>query len=161
MSGNQSPKDELVSRLLLDVKALALLNLSDNSFRETLRVSLLGSHDEQVRRFVDMVQTRKRTKGIGSLAIAIGELVLAAFLTVAGMITFAPAMMGIDTPQKLVLYFSETLSAPLSSLFFTPALPFIEFGISVVLVLGAFYTLRQASVELREAGMTIEPSGGM
>lgn len=160
MSTKRSAEDELVSRLLLDVKALALINVSDASLRTTVRTSLLQSDDEQVRRFVKMVQSRKRTAGIGTLAIAVGELVLASFLAVAGIITFAPAMMGVDTPQKLVLYFSETLSAPLSSIFFTPVLPFLEFAFSVVLVIAAFYTLRQASVELQEAGMTIESNGG-
>jgi hypothetical protein len=86
--------------------------------------------------------------------VALGEIVLASFLTIVGLAAFVPVLAGLSTPQQWLGFFSNlapTISGPLSYV-----VPLLDFGFSALLLLGAFYTLRRASKNLKDAGMALE-----
>ena len=109
MSKDEKAGRELVARLKLDVKALTLLYESDAELRPVLERSLLDSQDPYVARFVSLLQSRRPPEGDGSLSVAVGEIVLASFLTIVGLAAFVPVLAGLSTPQQWVGYFSSAL----------------------------------------------------
>ena len=91
------------------------------------------------------------------MAIALGELILASFLVVAGIFAFVPNLIGINTPQALI-YFIEQINTPLSRSPFYQYTSGIEFILGALLLLAAFYTLRQAALNLKEMGLSVRTS---
>ena len=81
MSKDEKAGDEVVARLKLDVKALTLLYESDADLRPVLERSLLESQEGYVTRFVGLLQSKRPSGDGGNLPVAVGEIVLASFLT--------------------------------------------------------------------------------
>jgi hypothetical protein len=157
LNKDEKAGDEVVARLKLDVKALTLLYESDADLRPVLERSLLESQDGYVTRFVSLLQSRRPSEGEGNLPVALGEIVLASFLTIVGLAAFVPVMAGLSTPQQWLGYFSSALApsfrnGPLSS-----GIPLLDFVFSSMLLLGAFYSLRRAAKNLKNAGMILDP----
>jgi hypothetical protein len=147
--------DEIVARLQLDVRALTLLYESDADLRPVLERSFLESHESYATRFVSLLQPTRHPEDRGSVPIALGEIVLAAFLTIVGLAAFVPVLAGMSTPQQWLGYFTSALgpsaNGPLSF-----GVPLLDFVFSAMLLLGAFYSLRRASKSLKNAGMVLE-----
>ena len=146
-------KEELANKLVLDIKALVLLSGNEPDIQHVLNQRILGSHDEQVVKFVSMLRPKKQESRKGSFFIALGELVLASFLSVIGISLMAPSLLGLQSPQHLLDYFKQLTLNLSASVFSNPLLPFLDFLLSLALLLGAFYLLRRASIDLRDAGM--------
>ena len=159
MSTDERAGDEIVSRLKLDMKALTLLYESDAELRPVLEASLLESQDEYLRRFMNLIRPPPASEGDGNVPMALGEIVLASFLTIVGLAAFVPVMAGLSTPQQWLTYFSSALSPSFLSgpLYFW--VPLLDFAFSAVLLLGAFYSLRRAAKNLKRAGLVLESSG--
>ncbi len=147
--------EEMLDRLLLEAKGISLLLGSDAELREALASRLLESHDESVRRFVKAMQLKKPAETGRLIAIALGELVMASLLVVAGTVVLVPSVVGVNTYAGLVQYFSDRASSVLGSSPLSQYLPFIEFGVGVVLMLSAFFSLREAALNLRQAGLSV------
>ncbi|HEV2226839.1 MAG TPA: hypothetical protein VGR56_08565 [Nitrososphaerales archaeon] len=147
--------EEMLDRLLLEAKGISLLLGTDAELKAALVSRLLDSHDESVRRFVRAMQTKKPAETGRLLAIAIGELVIASFLVLAGTVVLVPSVVGINSYAGLVQYLSDRASTVLGSSPLSQYLPFIEFGVGVVLMLSAFFSLREAALNLRQAGLSI------
>lgn len=145
----------MLDRLLLEAKGISLLLGSDAELREALASRLLESHDESVRRFVKAMQLKKPAETGRLIAIALGELVMASLLVVAGTVVLVPSVVGVNTYAGLVQYFSDRASSVLGSSPLSQYLPFIEFGVGVVLMLSAFFSLREAALNLRQAGLSV------
>src|SRR5579863_4500211 len=107
LSKDEKAGDEVIARLKLDVKALTLLYESDADLRPVLERSLLESQDGYMTRFVSLVQSRRPSEEGGNLPVALGEIVLASFLTIVGLAAFVPVMAGMSTPQQWLDYFSS------------------------------------------------------
>ena len=157
MDGDSQGRD-LVSRIALDVKALTLLYGSDASLRTLLRGEFLETRDESMKRFVGLLQEGRSPPRRGALAVALSEMVLASFLAIMGIVAFVPNLTGLNTERALLDYFSGFVppsfgSAPLFSVVVA-----LEFVFAVMLMLGSFYTLRQASLDLKRAGLVIDTS---
>lgn len=147
--------EEMLDRLLLEAKGISLLLGSDAELKAALASRLIESHDESVRRFVKAMQLKKPV-GTGRLiAIALGELVIASLLVVAATVVLVPSVIGVNTYAGLVQYFSDRASGMLGSSPLSKYLPFIEFGVGVVLMLSAFFSLREAALNLRQAGLSV------
>ena len=99
-----------ISRLKLDIRALALLYESDAELRPVLERSFLESQDPYVRRFVGLLRPGQQSQEGGNIPMALGEIVLASFLTIIGLAAFVPVMAGLSTPQQWLSYFSGALS---------------------------------------------------
>ena len=155
MSKNEKAGDEVVARLKLDVKALTLLYESDGDLRHVLERSLLESQEGYVVRFMGMLRPKRPSEESGNLPVALGEIVLASFLTVFGLAAFVPVVAGMSTPQQWLGYFSSALAPTNGPLYF--GVPLLDFAFAALLLLGAFYTLRRASKNLKNAGMILEP----
>jgi hypothetical protein len=149
--------EEMLDRLLLEAKGISLLLGSDAELKAALASRLIESHDESVRRFVRAIQLKKPAETGRLIAIALGELVIASFLVLAGTVVLVPSVVGINTYSGLLQYFSERASSVLGSSPLSQYLPFIEFGVGVVLMLSAFFSLREAALNLRQAGLSVRP----
>jgi hypothetical protein len=159
LSSDEKADDEIISRLKLDIRGLALLHESDAELRPVLERSFLESQDEYVTRFMRLIQPRRPSEAEGNVPMALGEIVLASFLTILGLAAFVPVMLGLSSPQQWLDYFSSTLSPSFTSgpLYF--GVPLLDFVFSAMLLLGAFYSLRRAAKNLKGAGLILESSG--
>lgn len=157
MDKNEKAGEEILARLKLDVKALTLLYESDSDLRPVLEESLLESHETYLTRFVGLLQSRRPPEDGGSVPMALGEIVLASFLTVVGLAVLVPVMAGLTNPQQWVKYFSGAVTQSRSSGPLYLGVPLLDFAFSAMLLLGAFYTLRRASKNLKDAGLVREP----
>jgi hypothetical protein len=157
LSKDAKAADEVVARLKLDVKALTLLYESDSDLRPVLERSLLESQEGYVTRFVGLLQSRKQSDDGGNFPMAVGEIVLASFLTIVGLATFVPVMAGLSTPQQWLSYFSSAVGPSFADQPLYSGVPVLDFLFAAVLLLGAFYTLRRAAKNLKNAGMVLEP----
>lgn len=155
-SSSSSSTDEVLTRLLLDIKALMLLRGSGNALPPPIKERIVSSHDEQIEAFVKAIgESAKKPKGgRSSLLIAISEMVLAAILAVVGLALLAPSLVGLSSPAQLVQYFDQVITAISVRSLSNPVIPAAEFVISVLLLIGAFYNLRIAAETLR----SVEPA---
>jgi hypothetical protein len=155
MASRTSSSDEVLSRLLLDIKALMLLSGSSGTLPSEVREKIVSSHDEQISAFVAAIgtSTKKSKGGKSALFIAISDMVLASILAVLGLALLAPSVVGLSSPTQLVSYFDQVVSAISTKSLSNPIIPAAEFLIAVVLLIGAFYSLRIAAENLR----TLEP----
>lgn len=160
MSTDEKAGGEIVSRLKLDIRALDLLYESDADLRPILERSFLESQDAYVTRFTKLLQPRRAAEGEGNIPMALGELVLASFLTLVGLAAFVPVMVGLSTPQQWLDYFSRALTPSFSGGPLYSGVPLLDFVFAAMLLLGAFYSLRRASKNLKRAGLIVESSGG-
>jgi hypothetical protein len=158
MSVDENRGGELVSKLKLDVKALTLLYESDLGLKAILDKTFTESGDAEMLRFARLLQSRRRPGGLGALLISLGEIILASFLTVLGIAVFIPALIGLVMPQQFLDYFSRIVVPALASSPLFVVAPALDFVLASVLMLCAFYTLRQASQNIRESAMILETS---
>lgn len=157
MSSSERRAEELLDKVVLEVKAMVLLEGSDSALKEKVQERLLDTHDESLRRFAKAMQSG-RAKGSGHLvAVALGELVVASILVLAGAVVLLPTVSGINTPAGLVQYFAERAYGALGASPIAPYIPLVEFALGAVLMTSSFYALRQAALNLKEAGLAIEP----
>ncbi len=147
----------MLDRLLLEAKGISLLLGSDAELRSALAGRLIESHDESVRRFVKAMQTKKPAETGRLLAIALGELVMASLLVLAGTVILIPTVVGVNSYTGLVQYFTDRASGVLGGSPLSQYLSFIEFGLGVVLMLTAFFSLREAAQNLKQAGLSVRP----
>ena len=156
MSSSEEKRDELLDRLILEVKAIALLYGNDTELREKLGGRLGDSHDEGVRRFVRALQTESPAETGRLLAIALGELIMASLLVVAGTVVLVPTVVGINSLAGIAQYFADRVGPSVAESPLSPYLSFVEFAIGVALVLSAFFALREAATNLKRAGLTVK-----
>jgi hypothetical protein len=141
--------------LILDVKALVLLSENDEKLAGILREKIVNSHDEQVGKFVALIQPLRKPEGqVGRFVSAIGELILASFLIILGLSLLAPSLMGLQSPNQLLTYFAGLVSSVSASSLSNPLIPAFDFLFSLLLLFGAFYLLRHASVDLKYSGLS-------
>ena len=148
------PAEESIDRILFEIKALSFLSASEETMVDRLRERILASHDEDVKRFLSAVEPVRMTRAWGQLLIGTGELLLAAFLTMAGFLTIVPSVLGLDSPGQVARYFGDVFYGISAAGLSDPALLGMTFGVAVLLLLAAFYTLRQAAPLLRRAGLS-------
>ncbi len=154
MAKEQSRIDFTASKLVLDMKALALLHPTDSDLRAVVANTVLGSYDDQVARVVDSLRAGRPQRKSNNVAVAIGELLLASFLMVAGLVAISPLLIGASDPSTIVNYFSTSIGEIATSPSFFPLLPELVVVLSVALLLSALYALRKASTTLKEEGFS-------
>jgi hypothetical protein len=156
LTSDEAKTEDLLDRLVLEIKAMALLYQSEEELRGRIEEKIIGSHDENVRRFVTALQSHGPEESRGRLALALGELLTAAILVVAGVAVLVPTVAGVDTLSSLVQYFAERTSGTLGTSPLSPYLSFMEFAVGAVLLLSAFFALREAALNLRRAGLAVK-----
>jgi hypothetical protein len=151
----ESKKDDVLDRLILDMKGASLL-YGGSELKNRLE-KVTKSSDEDVRRFLQAVQTKRAVKWKSKVVIAAGELIMASILVVAGTAMLIPAAVGVDTFSGLAQYFSTILQGIPAQSPLAPYLSFFEFGVGIVLVVSAFFALGEAASNLKESGLALEP----
>lgn len=159
MSSSQKRTEDLADRLVLDIKALVLLQHSDDELKGVLERKLTDSHDESIGRFVKALQTGTRPQSRGLILMAAGQLALASSLVLAGTLVLVPTFLGIDSPAGLIQYFVANTYGAIGGSPLGRYVSLIEFALGALLMLSAFYVLRQAAHNLKESGLTIKPGG--
>jgi len=155
LAADESRTEELLDRLILEIKAVSLLYGSDAELRDRVESKITESNDESVRRFVKALQTEGPVQSGRKLALALGELLTAAILVTAGAVILVPTVVGVNTLASLVQYFAERTSGTVGTSPLSPYLSFMEFGVGVVLLLAAFFSLREAALNLKQAGLAV------
>lgn len=153
----QTP-EEVIDHIVLDIKSLAAERAWDAAITEGLRERLLASHDEDVKRFVDALEPHRPSRPWSLIFIGVGELVLGAFLTVAGLVFIVPAILGFTSRGEIARYLSDLAAGLSSSALSDPLTVALGFGFALFLLLAALYTLRQASKNLRGSGLVAPPA---
>lgn len=146
------PAEESIDRILFEIKALSFLSASEEAMVDRLRERILASHDEDVKRFVSAVEPVRVSRAWGQMLIGAGELLLAAFLTIAAFVAIVPSVLGLDSPGQVTRYFGDVFYAVSTAGLSDPVILATSFAIAIFLFLAAFYTLRQAAPLLRRAG---------
>lgn len=150
----------MLDRLILEIKAVALLYGTDAELRERLEAKLTDSHDEGVRRFVRALQRETRMETGRLFAIAIGELVMASLLVVAGTIALIPTVAGVNSLAGLAQYLAERVGEVAVGSPLSPYVSLIEFALGVALILSAFFALREAASNLKQVGLAVKSGEG-
>ncbi|MDG6989205.1 MAG: hypothetical protein JRN21_07755 [Nitrososphaerota archaeon] len=158
MNSDEERAEDLLDKLILDIKAVTLLLGSEDELKRTLDGRLTSSHDESLQKFVRVLQMREGKRTGRLVAIALGELMLASILVAAGAVMLVPNVAGIDTVSGLLGYLAGRASGALVGSPLSPYLSFMEFAIGLVLLLSAFYSLREAANNLKGAGFSAEPT---
>ncbi|MDG6900813.1 MAG: hypothetical protein JRM80_02470 [Nitrososphaerota archaeon] len=156
MTSDEARTEDLLDRLVLEIKAVALLHGSEEELRARLEDKITESHDESVRRFVKALQSERPEETRGRLALALGELLTAAILVVTGAVVLVPTVAGVNTLSSLVNYFAVRTTGPVGTSPLSPYLSFMEFAVGVVLLLSAFFALREAALNLKRAGLAVK-----
>ena len=147
------PAEETIDRILLEIKALSFLSDSDEVMVGRLRDRILASHDEDIKRFISAIERVRPARAWGQILIGIGEILIAAFLAVAGFVVIVPSVLGLNSPGQVAQYFGDLFYGVSSAGLSDPVLLSMSFILAVFLLLAAFYTLRQAAPRLRGAGL--------
>ncbi|MDA4135103.1 MAG: hypothetical protein OK441_06005 [Thaumarchaeota archaeon] len=158
MAQADDSRDGTASRLLLDIKALSLLYPSDSGLRGVLEKSFVDYSDDDVRRLTDIIRPGRRESRVGGVLVASSEIVFASFLAILGIGSFVPNMIGVESPQQFIGYFTDRLSPAFGSGPLATSAPIIDLAFSIVLLGGALYLLRRAATELKGAGVVIQTS---
>jgi len=156
LTADESGAEDLLDRLVLEIKAISLLYGSEAELRDRLGSKVTESNDESIRRFVKALQTEGPVQTGRRLALALGELLTAAILVVAGAVVLVPTVVGLNTLSSLAQYFAERTSGAVGTSPLSPYLSFMEFGVGVVLLLAAFFSLREAALNLKQAGLAVK-----
>lgn len=156
LTSDEARTEDLLDRLTLDIKAMALLYQSEEELRDRLEGRITASHDDSIKRFVGALQSHGPEESRGRFALALSELLTAAILVVAGAAVLVPTVAGVSTISSLVQYLAERTSGTVGTSPLSPYLTFMEFGLGVVLLLSAFFALREAALNLRRAGLAVK-----
>jgi hypothetical protein len=148
----------MVNQVLLDIRALAILEQSDMALKGILDRLVLNSRDEEVNRFLRLLRKERSFSRRSYVFVALGELILSSLLVIGGLVLLAPAVAGINVPSELYTYFSGVILYLTTTGPFFPMLRIMEFALAIILLLSAVYTLRQAASSVRDAGLMLEPS---
>lgn len=158
MKTEDTVSERLANQLLLDIKAFMMVQESDIEAKHKINRMILESHDEHINRFVKLL-SRQPIVGRGSYILtAIGEMLLASFLIISGFVILAPSIAGINSSSQLYDYFSGLLLYLTSGGPFFPLTKIIGFVIAALLLLAAVFSLRLASLSLKEAEMMVQPA---
>ena len=144
-------------QLILDIKALVLLSDSQQSLRKVIEDRLIAPHDDELMKFTAVIRSRQKSTELGYFLMAMGELILAAFLVIAGLAIVAPSLLGLSSPTALTSYYGTIILAITNSGLSSPALALVNFVFAIALLLAGFYSLRAASSNLKEAGVVSGP----
>ena len=152
-----SPLEEAaVERVVMAITSLRrLMGGSDEATTDRLRGRLLSSDDEVIKRLVAPPDQRRPRRPLGEIFIGVGELILAAFLVVFGLILIVPSILGFQSRGDFARYLSDLALCISSSGLSDPLVWALGFGLALFLLLAALYTLSRASRSLERSGLIV------
>ncbi len=151
-SESDSKFDELIDNTILDVKAVMLLMEKKSDFYNQIRKKFSESGDKDVRLFQQIISERRKSRQLRGIIISIAELILAFFLILFGISTVSPSLMGIDSFSALISFYTS-FEKELHGVLPLSMILLIDLFISIMLLLAAFYIIRDSAISIREAGL--------
>ncbi len=132
---------------------------SEYSLYEEIRDQFINSPDEEVRRFVNLIQRPfYASSSLLNFIVSIFQLVISAFLLVLGISVISPSVLNISITDILQQFAGLAQSPTGSSA--TYILEALFFVTGIAFITDAFNHLRSAAFYLRIAGIEMqEPSG--
>ncbi|MGC8505460.1 MAG: hypothetical protein ACP5NK_01960 [Thermoplasmata archaeon] len=148
--------DNLVNQAVLDIKAMMILSSTVQDPASVIKKKFIESPDEDIRNFRVMLSESIPTRQNVVFVMGIGEMLLAVFLSVFGLIFSIPAVLGYHSMSTAGSYFQGIQDGlyQLSSSY--PITVFLDFVIAVLLLVAAFFSLKQAAYELKRVGLRIQ-----
>ncbi|WP_393972008.1 hypothetical protein OXIME_000609 [Oxyplasma meridianum] len=155
MADKEEPLDPLMERLFLDIKSIMILGRNDAKVQNDMRRRIFDSYDDDITNFRQMIQKGKAIEFRNLFLIALGEIVFSALLLLIGLNLLVPSIFSVADPSRILYYlrnFSVTYS---NTTEFFGIVIIVDFFISILMLISAFYLLRQASGNLKEAGLLV------
>lgn len=87
--------------------------------------------------------------------MAIGEIVFAGLLLLIGLNLLIPSIFSVADPSRIIDYFKNFILTYSNTIGFFDVIIIVDFFISILMLISAFYMLRQASGNLKEAGLLV------
>src|SRR5512136_1304955 len=128
-----SPADQTLDRIVLDIKLLGSQQGWGPASADRLRERLLASHDDHIKGFLSSLEPHRPMRPWGQLLVGAGELVLGAFLMIAGLVLVVPAILGFTSRVEIARYLSDLALGLSSSGLSDPLLVAIGFGFALFL----------------------------
>lgn len=155
MADKDDPLDPIMERLFLDVKSIMILGRNDPQVQNDMRRRIFDSYDEDVVNFREIIQKGKVVDFRNLFFMALGEIVFSALLLLIGLNLLIPSIFSVANPSKIVDYFKNFVITYSNSIGFFDIIIIVDFLISILMLVSAFYMLRQASGNLKEAGLLV------
>lgn len=155
MADKEDPLDPIMERLFLDVKSIMILGRNDPQVQNDMRRRIFDSYDEDVVNFREIIQKGKVVDFRNLFFMALGEIVFSALLLLIGLNLLIPSIFSVANPSKIVDYFKNFVITYSNSIGFFDIIIIVDFLISILMLVSAFYMLRQASGNLKEAGLLV------
>ena len=155
MVDKEDPIDPLMERLFLDIKALMILGRNDIQVQNDMKRRIFDSYDEDVTNFREQIQKGKAIQFKNLFFMALGEIVFAGLLLLIGLNLLIPSIFSVADPSRIVDYFKNFIITYSNSIGFFDIIIIVDFFISILMLVSAFYMLRQASGNLKEAGLLV------
>ncbi|MHB8395861.1 MAG: hypothetical protein ACYDAZ_00915 [Thermoplasmataceae archaeon] len=143
--------DNMLDQAILSIKGLMLLAPGTTGSSNMIRKKISESLDDDLRNFATLVSV-KRSHKVGSMVLmALGEVIIASFLIVIGIFLAIPPVVtgGSGGLQSFLAATGNALSYSGSSVISS----MVDFALSIILLLSAFYSIREAAKSLNEAGI--------
>ncbi|MCL4314724.1 MAG: hypothetical protein M1454_03260 [Candidatus Thermoplasmatota archaeon] len=144
--------DELIDTVVIDIKALMLLMEKKSDFYNQIRKKFTESGERDVRLFTEIISKDRELRKGRTIIISTGELLLSAFLILFGISVAIPSLEGINTFNTLVSFYTGTLYY-FHGFLSVSVILIVDLILSVLLLIAAFYTIREAAIRIREAGL--------
>lgn len=149
---------QLLLKLRLDIKTAAALSRTSERYKNALIKEIILSPDTDIRMFLDVVSQRRMSSGKRHFLIATGEIVFAALLFFFGLSIIIPAFFVYTDPSEIVNYFQFYVNAFLPSGIGSYFILFLDFLLSVLMLIGAFALISRGSESLKEGNMQVTDS---
>ncbi len=155
MADKEEPLDPIMERLFLDIKSIMILGRNDPQVQNDMRRRIFDSYDEDVANFREIIQRGKAVDFRNLLFMAIGEIVFAGLLLLIGLNLLIPSIFSVADPSRIIDYFKNFILTYSNTIGFFDVIIIVDFFISILMLISAFYMLRQASGNLKEAGLLV------
>ncbi len=147
----ESSNRDLADQVKLFVKSAK----SEFSLYEQIRDQFINSPDEEIRRFVNLIQRPfYASSSLLNFVVSIFQLVISAFLLVLGISVISPSVLNISVPDILQQFASLAQSPGGSN--GTYVLEGLLFLTGIAFITDAFNHLRSAAFYLRIAGIELQ-----
>jgi hypothetical protein len=155
MADKEEPLDPIMERLFLDIKSIMILGRNDPQVQNDMRRRIFDSYDEDVANFREIIQKGKAVEFKNLFFMAIGEIVFAGLLLLIGLNLLIPSIFSVADPSRIIDYFKNFILTYSNTVGFFDIIIIVDFFISILMLISAFYMLRQASGNLKEAGLLV------
>ncbi|MCL5802812.1 MAG: hypothetical protein ACYCSA_07935 [Thermoplasmataceae archaeon] len=155
MADKEEPLDPIMERLFLDIKSIMILGRNDAQVQNDMRRRIFDSYDEDVANFRELIQKGKPLEFKNLFFMATGEIIFSALLLLIGLNLLIPSIFSVADPSRILDYFKNFVITYSNSTGFFDIIIIVDFFISILMLVSAFYMLKQASGNLKEAGLLV------